>query len=317
MLLIINQVRLNSKSIIAYKDEKFNKFILDFFKSLDLLDSKMLIGGIVDSFFANVTSNLDLSLDQLVNKEKTNTLIDKILDTDPEDEVIFDNSFYQFNNDELQKIEEKANESKLGETTLDLGCGLFGFNINSDSTNNNVSKYLDELSELSEPKLVEDVVVKLLDNVGTITSNVSPQNGGSIKNKLFKDFIQDLPKVIINNIVLTPKILGIFKLAEKMVNDVNTTTSGVSVTVNQETNSFDWAKANKIFFEYVARESLAVLLQIIYNRLRILLLEIIQSFVSRLISEIASKRLSIILSYISSVRGIINQIPTPNIVNYK
>lgn len=301
----------------AYKDEKFNKFILDFFKSLDLLDSKMLIGGIVDSFFANVTSNLDLSLDQLVNKEKTNTLIDKILDTDPEDEVIFDNSFYQFNNDELQKIEEKANESKLGETTLDLGCGLFGFNINNDSTNNNVSKYLDELSELSEPKLVEDVVVKLLDNVGTITSNVSPQNGGSIKNKLFKDFIQDLPKVIINNIVLTPKILGIFKLAEKMVNDVNTTTSGVGVTVNQETNSFDWAKANKIFFEYVVRESLAALLQIIYNRLRILLLEIIQSFVSRLISEIASKRLSIILSYISSVRGIINQIPTPNIVNYK
>ena len=67
----------------------------------------------MDSFFSNITANLDFSLEQLVSEEKTNKLIDKILDTDPcYDEIIFDDSFFTFSNDEVAEFEYRSKQKK-------------------------------------------------------------------------------------------------------------------------------------------------------------------------------------------------------------
>ena len=55
----------------------------DYIESIEIFNQKMLLGNVIDNIFSNVTGNLNLSLEQITNEQKTNKLIDKILDTDP------------------------------------------------------------------------------------------------------------------------------------------------------------------------------------------------------------------------------------------
>lgn len=106
--------------------------------------------------------------------------------------------------------------------------------------------------------------------------------------------------------VLTPKILGIYNLSNFIVNNTTIT----------ERNSFDFVKANRVFFEYVLRESLAVLVKIVFEKLRRELLRLIAKVINKLLRGIIDKKLKIITSYTLSilsgvVSGLANQIPSP------
>lgn len=291
--------------------KSFDDFIKDFIDSIGLMDKKMMVGGLIDSFFGNTSSNLDLSLDQLVAQEKTNALLDKVLDTDPCDEegeiTIFDDSFFSFSNEDLELLERKALEKKDGVTLIDLGCGIFEFNINNDTTNNNINQYLGFLDSNTDPQAQENTIKKIIDNVESLTSNQSPKNGDSIKNKINTDFIKEIPKVILNTVILTPKILLLFTLADFTVTGTQPT----------QKNSFDWSKANKVFFDYVSREIQASLVRIVLDKVVMKIKTLVANYAKELLGEQVSKKLKILSSYIAILRNaysiglsLIDKIPT-------
>lgn len=292
----------------------YNDFISDYMASIELFNNKILIGNLMDSFFGNITSNLGFSVEQLVNEEKTNKLIDKILDTDPcYDEIIFDNSFFTFSNDEISEFELRAKQKKEGIVSLDLGCGIFDLDIRDD--NGNLGGLLNILDTSSnDPKLQEDTtkkIITIMEENATDTPGLQ-EDKESIKNKLQLDFIKAIPKVIMKISVLTPKILGIYNLSNFIVNNTTIT----------KRNSYDWSTSNRVFVEYVARESLAVLLKIIFNKLKAELLRLIAKFIVKRLKEILNEKLKIIASFAAplvsgAINGLINSIPEPQVEGSK
>jgi hypothetical protein len=290
----------------------FNDFISDYMASIDLFDNKILIGNLMDSFFSNITANLDFSLEQLVSEEKTNKLIDKILDTDPcYDEIIFDDSFFTFSNDEVAEFEYRSKQRKEGIVNIDLGCGVYPLDIRDD--NAKLGALLDILdSSGNDPKLQEDTTKKIVNVMQDNATEGQEDNKESIKNKLQVDFVLSIPKVIMKTSVLTPKILGIYNFSNFIVNNTTIT----------ERNSYDWSKNNRVFLEYVARESLAVLLKIVFNRLKIELMRLISRVIQKILKSIVNKKLAIIASFAlplasGAVNGLINRIPQPEVEGSK
>ena len=50
-------------------------------------------------------------------------------------------------------------------------------------------------------------------------------------------------------------------------------------------NPYDFAKVTKTFFNYVTREALAALLEIVFNKLKKVLMNLIQNFVTKVVKE--------------------------------
>jgi len=293
-----------------YDNKTFLDFLLDFLSSIELFSKEKFMATLLDSFFGIVASNTDSTLDQLINEEKTNKILEKILDTDPcYDEIVYDDSFFTFKNEDLEEIERKATERKLGITNIDLGCGIFEFDLNeqkpliigilNDIKNNN-----------NNAQLQERKTIQILDScIGTASSN-SPRNADSISKKFSWDILLNLPKVMVKNSVMKPTIVGIYNLSGYITTATN---------VTQQT-SFDFAINNRVFFEQVTRESLAVLTRITFNVfLKPEILKLVAKVVARLLKKIAEKKIKIISSYAKGRltaledSGLISSTPTPSV----
>lgn len=296
-----------------YENKSFNDFIADYMDSIEIFNQKMLLGNVIDNFFSNITPNLDFSLEQLVNEEKTNKLIDKILDTDPcQDDIVYDDSFFSFTNDDIAEFESKARERKVGVVGLDLGCGIFDYDLRNNSAQDNINTILNKLDTSKNNAESGAAVKQAIDILGEAAGLNSPVNKESIKNKINLEMSLSIPKVVSKISILTPKILGIYNLSNYIVNNVTVT----------ERNSYDWSKSNRVFFEYVLRESLAVLVKIVFNKLKKELLRLIAFVVRKILKSIANKKLAIIASFLvgpvsGAINGLVNKIPTPEIEGSK
>ena len=300
-----------------YEEKSFNDFISDYIDSIEIFNQKMLLGNVMDNFFGNVTSNLvskgQLTFEQIENQQKTNKLIEKILDTDPcQDEIVFDDSFFEFNNEDLAEIERKSRELGSGLVSIDLGCGVFAFEANNNPLGGVISRELNNMDNTDDPVLKNKATEKLIEDTQETMANISPKNSTSIKAKFAMDASMSIPKVVAKISILTPKILGIYNLSNFIVN-------GTTVT---ERNSYDWSKSNRVFIEYVARESLAVLVKIIFNKLKLELLKLIAFVIRKILKSITDKKLAIIASFLvgpisGALNGLVNKIPTPELEGSK
>ena len=203
------------------------------------------------------------------------------------------------------------NKRKEGIVNIDLGCGVYPLDIRDD--NAKLGALLDILdSSGNDPKLQEDTTKKIVNVMQDNATEGQEDNKESIKNKLQVDFVLSIPKVIMKTSVLTPKILGIYNFSNFIVNNTTIT----------ERNSYDWSKNNRVFLEYVARESLAVLLKIVFNRLKIELMRLISRVIQKILKSIVNKKLAIIASFAlplasGAVNGLINRIPQPEVEGSK
>ena len=167
-------------------------------------------------------------------------------------------------------------------------------------------------NQVVKPSKKNEAVEKLINQLGDDTSIVSPENKETIKNKINTEMTLSLPKIICKISILTPKILGIYNLSNYIVNNVTVT----------ERNSYDWSVSNRVFLEYVARESLAVLVKIVFNKLKLELLRLIAFVIRELLKSIVEKKLAIIASFLvgpisGALSGAVNKIPTPEIEGSK
>jgi hypothetical protein len=268
----------------GYIGSTYDKFLKDYIDSTELISIKNLIPTVINELYGTVDSTINnIDLDSILNKEKINKTIDKILDSDVcSDEFNLNDSFFVFNNDELLDIEILANNKKSGTNVIDYGCSpyLSGVDITT------LTELYNEISTTPQSGVEEVVNNYLLTLSDEATNGVSGSNDITQQKKAFNlKLAITLPKVF-TNVVLTPKIVILNQLSRKIVlNNVLTMT-----------NSFDYVKFNKIFFEFVVRESMAALLQIIYRQIRTEILLLIGNLIKKLIKEQVDKRLKQILS---------------------
>lgn len=292
------------------QNKNFDAFLVDYLDYTDLYTREQFLAKIVDNTTGSLTAALkSTSLDSLIAQEKTNAVQKNINNSDPcKEEYQNDDDYYTFTNDELFNIEKIANEKYLGITTLDLGCGLVDSKMDVDVFNtlfNDVKNTPSNQSSL----VIENSMTTINNN---LTSNVSDTDKSVSKISLNAKMLESIP-VILTNVIFEPKIVVLYLMSSKIINGpINTTEPNVKVN-----NSFDYSKATKVFFEFVTRESLAALLEIVFKQVKTEILKLVTETASRIVKEqlaLKSKAISNVLTagLNSGLIALDSVIKTPN-----
>lgn len=286
----------------SYSGRRFNEFLIDFINSIELLSLEGMMSKLMNSL-TNVMNfnlpNFNMSLDKIVALEKIDKLQDKINSTDPcKEEYQYDDSFFTFTNDELSDIENTANQKYLGNVYLDVGCGIQLVSVNPSL----VKSVFDEIRS-TPPSKVSVVVEQSINSLNdSLTNNISEENKKVVKLSLNARLINNIPKIF-TNIALEPKIVVLYQISSKTINDI----------IVNVTDGFDYVKAVKVFFEFVTRESLAALLEIIFDEIKQEILKLVAEISLKIIKEQADLRIKAIASIVTGVvEGLISTIPVPN-----
>jgi hypothetical protein len=313
------EVGINQSYATSGGGKTFDGFILDYINSIELITLEQFTARLTDKLTGVLMANVGSSLDQILSMEQVNKLQDRINNSDPcKEDYQIDESYFQFSNDEMLEMENIANQKSKGVVMLNLGCGM----VESTVPLEIVKEVFDEIRN-TPPSKVNVVIEKSLTTLNdNLTSNVGEEDKKIAKLSLNTKFIESIPKIL-TDIVLEPKLVILYQLASKLVNgplNPSTPAVGLGAPVNIDISpkivvpdGFNYAKATSVFFEFVVRESLAALLEIIFKQVKEEILKLVSDLVVKITKEQANKKIKA-LTFLTGglVGGLLSAVPTPD-----
>jgi hypothetical protein len=298
------------------KAPSFDNFLNDYTDSLEIINKENLMARVTDKLTGSLSSGLGSSLEKFISQEKVSRLQDKINNSECGGKNYnLDDSFYTFSDEEVLEIEEISNQKYKGKTFLDLGCGIQEVSLDTDL----FKKTFDDIRNANTADST-GVLVESLETINSdLTKNVSEENKENSKKSLNYKMIEEIPKVFAD-IIFEPKIMVLYQLCSKIVNGplpqqplppLGTQTNVTTTTIPniKVENSFDFSKANSVFFEYVVRKSSDALLEIILNKVKQEIIKIVKEQIILIIKEKAKMRAKAIKStYAAKQEEITNKI---------
>lgn len=288
---------------------KFDEFLKSYVDSIELVDRETFMRKLTDKLTGAAMAQLPnaiASLDKLVAIEMVDALQDKIQNSDPcKDDYQTGDDFFTFSNDEMAAIEERANQKYIGVTNLDMGCGIIPATVDAAAI-----KSIFEDIRTSPPSQIKTTMERSVNTLNDqLTRGVGDKDKKTAKLSLNAKIIEEIPKIL-TNIIMEPKIMVLYQLASKIVNgplanesplgvpSINPTVTTPSINVG---NNFDFAKGASVFFEYVSREALAALLEVVFNQVKKEIIKLIQDQVKKIIKEKLKIRVKAISSVVTGV----------------
>jgi hypothetical protein len=300
----------NGKLFVSFMEDYMNSISIFGTKKTNLKDKvNYIINTTMDNLYGTLSSSANISLETISAKEEVRNSMDKIFNTDPCElgNNLVTDDFFQPTKEELSTVLDKAKNKFNGFQTVDLSLGPS--DLPYFTSGSQLSLPISNLSEISSNILsskTSNLKQTISNSIDNITNSLNPGNiidADAFKTSFSTSFINEIPKTLAG-VIFTPKILVLYQ----MVNQVFT---GQAMTSN---TSKQFTLDHKVFFEYVVRESLAVILEILYDRLKSLLLNIISSFGAKFVKDQANLKIKSILSIVyGKTEGLLNSIPTPNI----
>lgn len=287
----------------------FHDFLVDYINSVELFSIKNVMGTMMDAMFGLISSANGIGVDTLMSQAKMDKSVEKTLEVDVcADKMVLDNSFYDFENEELSFMERNASNKSRGVSVMDLGCGLVEVAV--------PLSILDNTGDLdtATPSQTKVILEKILITAGQSVSGADPTsenntniNAPTMKLNFDTNQILNFPTILMR-MVITPKIVGLYQISHQTINDI----------VLDVSNGYDFSKAARTFFDYVTREALAALLEIVFNRIKKELIALISSVVAKIIKEKTSLYIGSIAGiYITdAVSGLIDTISIPDTSNF-
>lgn len=302
--------------------KSFDGFLLDFVNSIELITLEQFMARLTDSLTGALSAAMNMSLDQILTMEQVSMLQDKINNSDPcKEDYQIDESYFTFSNNEMLEMEKIASQKSKGVVMLDMGCGI----VESTISPQLVKDIFDEIRN-TPPSKVNAIIEKSINSVNdSLTANVKNEDKKIAKLSLNAKFIEQIPKIL-TNIVLEPKLVILYQLCTKLVNGPLSSSTppvgspnipppiGVDIDAKIKVpNGFDYAKATKVFFEFVSREALAALLEVIVKVVKREIIKLVEYYATKLAKEQADKRIKA-LAFLTGgiVDGLISAIPTPD-----
>jgi hypothetical protein len=203
-----------------------------------LFDTNNIINAIVDSSFGSISSSVKKTRTQLENEAKINDIINKIANSDDDDDI--DDSYFTFTNEEIQNQQREADIRKTGIRNLEC-CSKIPASIPMTSLTNFNDEYLTANTRSQKYEIVNKNIT-LLANQTAVNSNDSSDDI-NIKLNFIQNMINNLTHVFVNTIV-TPKVISIFLVNYKII-------YGQSASYNDAT---DFMKKNKTLVQTIIKK---------------------------------------------------------------
>jgi hypothetical protein len=282
----------------------FHDFLVDYINSVQLFTTKNIMGTIMDFMFGIISRANNIGVDVLISQAKMDNSIEKILDVDVcADKLVLDDSFFDFGNEELAKFERDANNRMRGVSVMDLGCGLVEVSVPTSIMDDILT-----IDDNTPPKEVKNILEKTINSTGTaVASFGSPSDGPTMKVNFQKQSVLSFPKILMR-MVITPKVVSLYQISHQTVNDI----------ILDVKDGYDFSKAARTFFEFVAREAGGALLEIVFNKIKKELIALITRVATKIIKEKVQLYIGSIagIYLTNAVTGAIESIDIPDTSNY-
>ncbi len=202
----ILNIRVNSTYAQTKKLKDLNN---DFIDNIDLFDSKTLLNDLIDDVMGSITSLQTKTQTQLLDELKVKSIIDKVMNQN--DDMVIDDSFFEFNNEDLTELNLNSVNKIKGVKVIDLSnpvelnlpiSDLNAMNIQMDNSNSTN---------------FGDIMRSSLDSItNVVTNNVPKVDQYSVKLDFISDLVKNLMKVI-GSIIMSPKVMLILSMNHQII----------------------------------------------------------------------------------------------------
>lgn len=249
-----------------YNSKTLNDLNNDFIDTLSLFNTKNLISRILDSIYGSISFSIKTSKKQLINEERINTVIEKIIDAESND--IIDDSYFTFTNDETDGHQVKAELRSKGIRLVNTSE-----QVNSSVPIDMVSDMNNDLTSAISTVDKKNVLARHLNlmaaqsAVNAIKSVDKPQLQLNFTQQIFNF----LTKGVVSSII-SPRVIMIFLINLKIV-------YGQAADYK---DGVDFIKKNKNIFKAIIKEIVVMIIKI--------LLAIALKKIARLVADAMLKR---------------------------
>lgn len=212
---------INVKPGAYYTNTAFNKKLPDlnndYIDSIKLFNPQKLINNIIESVFGTISLNIGKSKEQIKNEIRIEDIINRIINADCD--VVIDDSYFAFSNEEINSIDYRAEIRKQGKTIVTT-CD----NVESSVSYDNLEALNDDLEALSAVtsnsqfiELTTTIVNGGLDILADdAASNVGERDKLNVKINFIENMLRHLMSAIVN-VILSPKLIIILAVNHTIV----------------------------------------------------------------------------------------------------
>jgi hypothetical protein len=280
---------------------EFNNAFIDsitLFGSPNNINGSKILNGIIDNLFGTISVSVGKTKKQLKKEAEINEVLECILNSDEND--VIDDSYFEFDNAQLSRIETDVNNRKNGIKILETCGNLIAqvpidvlIDVNKDFSASTIT------TGTTTPE--EEQVLAMTKAIDTISdvqaSNASTINIPTVKLNFLLDLIKNFMKSIIN-IILSPKLMTLFSLNFKILYGVTSEYDG----------PIDFMKKNKNLIVSISKTVLEPIIKMLLS----MVLKRLTAMISKKLAgdkiEQAKNYVAQLLSMLGVPQNIIRQI---------
>ena len=177
--------------------------------SVHLLEISDVLTKLVDNIFGMVSVGQGKSKNQIINELKINSIIDSIMNQ--EDDIVIDDSFFEFDNKTLTQLEIDADNKFKGVKVVEISNP---YNVSASlGTLSDITRDLKDAPLVDLSSILNNALDKLSDE---ITDMIPKVDKYSVKLDFISDLVKNLMKVI-GNIIISPKIISILAINHQII----------------------------------------------------------------------------------------------------
>jgi len=161
---------INIKVQQSWQNKSLNKFMGDLLNSMTLFSMKQLFAdtlSIIFNSFHNAKSDVVVAaqakLNAIRNKQAVLMFIDKIQSWDDDSEMEIDNSFFEFNSEQLNELEENVEKRKRGIMTFE-DCENLDVKVDFNDMEGMILEFEEAPTFKEQKKVLEDSFTYMLEN---------------------------------------------------------------------------------------------------------------------------------------------------------
>lgn len=244
---------INFKPSSNYSSNKLTDFNNDYIDSIKLFNTNKLINQIIESIFGSISLKINKNKRTIESEIKIQDIIDRIINAD--EDITIDDSFFQFNNEEISDIEGRAEMRRKGMTIVTT-CDNAVSRIKFDSITS-LDEDLEPYNGATSPALIEEKTTIVRNSLDTLAQESADNVNTNDKFTVQLNFIERMLKTIMNalvSVIISPKLIAILALNHNII--YGTTFDSVE----------DFMKKNKILITTVLTAVREAVVSVILER---------------------------------------------------
>lgn len=202
---------INVKASQFYTDNKsLTDFNNDYIDSLTILPTAQMFAQLIDSLFGVVSFKLKVPPDWLKKQEEVNKIVERMMDA--EEDTVIDDSFFEFEGQDLWDIEEVARQRSKGIRYF-VTCDNVSTSVSADTLLSQVTA----IENAPNKQALDDIITTAFATIESeVTDNLPAKDKANASFEFFDKIFKAIGQTTANTI-LSPKLAILLQINNRII----------------------------------------------------------------------------------------------------